>query len=327
MIEAIQYLARLPGGTQPHLLGTNDNRVYVVKLRNNPQHRRILVNEMLASALLRYLGVSTPESALIRISPEFLAANGEVHVRLKKQRILAEPGLHYGSRYPGDPAHANVYNGVPDSILRQVANIEDFRAAMVVDKWMGNTDARQCIFYRARMRSDSGEDEGVRWVVSMVDHGHVFNGPHWEFRDSLCEGLYPRKAAYEGVRSLDDFEPWLTQVKYFPEEVIDNARNGIPPEWVEEDEEALKNVLDRLLQRRKRVADFILNATIGLKRLFPRWSTAGVYMPTSPEGYVTATAPPAITRFVPFLRVSQVTLGRIRLSPRLSLSPALERVQ
>ena len=58
---------------------------------------------------------------------------------------------------------------------------------------------------------------------------------------------------YEGVRSLDDFEPWLEQVMHFPEEVIDQAWKSIPPAWIEGEEDALTQLLERLFQRRARL--------------------------------------------------------------------------
>jgi hypothetical protein len=61
------------------------------------------------------------------------------------------------------------------------------------------------------------------FVAVMIDHGFVFNGPNWDFSESPLQGLYPRKLVYEQVRSLDDFDPWLTQVVNFPEEVVDRA--------------------------------------------------------------------------------------------------------
>ena len=51
---------------------------------------------------------------------------------------------------------------------------------------------------------------------------------------------------YEGVRSLHDFEPWLGQVVNFPEEVIDRAWRTVPPDWVENEEDALEQLLERL---------------------------------------------------------------------------------
>ena len=69
-----------------------------------------------------------------------------------------EPGWHFGSRYPGDPARTAVYDFLPDALLRQVANLEDFRAILVFDKWVGNADGRQSVFYRALVRSGAQGD-------------------------------------------------------------------------------------------------------------------------------------------------------------------------
>jgi hypothetical protein len=39
------------GGAQSHLMRCDDGYYYVVKFQNNPQHRRILVNELLGTRL------------------------------------------------------------------------------------------------------------------------------------------------------------------------------------------------------------------------------------------------------------------------------------
>jgi len=58
------------GGAQAHSIEAADDHCYVVKFLNNPQHRRILVNEWIASVFLRYLGISTPEAAVIRVTQD-----------------------------------------------------------------------------------------------------------------------------------------------------------------------------------------------------------------------------------------------------------------
>jgi hypothetical protein len=42
-----------------HLMRCSDGGYYVVKLQNNPQHRRILVNELLGTKLAARLGLPT----------------------------------------------------------------------------------------------------------------------------------------------------------------------------------------------------------------------------------------------------------------------------
>ena len=102
-LTAVRHVRRMRGGAQAHLLEADDGCWYVVKFRNNPQHRRILVNELLCSEFLEYLKISAPRTAFIRVTPEFLAANPEVRLTLGNSRIDVDPGWHFGSRYPGDP--------------------------------------------------------------------------------------------------------------------------------------------------------------------------------------------------------------------------------
>jgi hypothetical protein len=263
------------GGAQSHLLEADDGCWYVVKFRNNPQHRRILVNERLSATLLDYLKIATPETALIQVGAAFLAANPEVHLHLGTQRIAIEPGWHFGSRYPGDPGRTAVYDFLPDALLPQVVNLEDFRAILVFDKWTGNADGRQSVFYRALVRrGESGAPAGPGrpgFVARMIDHGYTFNGPNWDFPESPLQGIYARRLVYEAVRSLEDFQPWLDQVMDFPEEVIDQAWKRIPPDWVEGEEDALEQLLERLFERRKRLPDLIGSCRQAKTDPFPNW--------------------------------------------------------
>src|ERR1035438_6617674 len=44
-LTAVRHVRKMRGGAQAHLLEADDGKWYVVKFRNNPQHRRVLVNE------------------------------------------------------------------------------------------------------------------------------------------------------------------------------------------------------------------------------------------------------------------------------------------
>ena len=71
---------------------------------------------------------------------------------------------------------------------------------LVFDKWTGNADARQSIFLRARLREYVPTFQGhalrVGFLAMMVDHGYIFNGPHWSYADSPLMGLYFRTSVY-----------------------------------------------------------------------------------------------------------------------------------
>src|SRR5579871_6433237 len=206
-IHAQRFLRKMRGGAQAHLLQCSDGHFYVVKFLNNPQHRRILVNEWIAAAFLDYLQISTPPAAMISLSAEFLAENPEIHIQLGSRRVPVEPGWHFGSRYPGDPAKVLVYDFIPDLLLDKVANQNEFLGVLVFDKWIGNADARQSIFFRARLESSAAvkpdRPSRLGLVACMMDHGYVFGGPNWEFSDSPLQGLYFRPLVYRPVRSFD----------------------------------------------------------------------------------------------------------------------------
>jgi hypothetical protein len=275
LVQATRLIRKMRGGAQAHLLECDDGHFYVVKFRNNPQHRRILINEWMASVFLNYLQISTPPSAIVSLSDEFLAASPDIHIQLGSRRQAVEPGWHFGSRYPGDPGKVMVYDFLPDTLLDKVVNAGEFLGVLAFDKWMSNADARQSIFYRARLRqwpppaSESAPRTG--FVASMMDNGYVFDGPHWKFPDSPLQGLYFRPSVYEKVRGWEDFAPWLDRVVYFPEDIVDSALKQIPPEWMAEDADALQAMLEKLMSRRRRVPDLIGDSRRGRMNPFPQW--------------------------------------------------------
>jgi hypothetical protein len=80
----------------------------------------------------------------------------------------------------------------------------------------------------------------------MVDNGYVFEGPNWRLTESPVQGLYFRSLVHRSVRGLGDFEPWLERIRHFPEEIVDQALNEIPPAWLEDDRSELERLLERL---------------------------------------------------------------------------------
>lgn len=267
-VEARRLIRKMRGGAQAHLIECGDGHCYVVKFRNNPQHRRILINEFVGNTLLEFLEVATPPVAVVSIGAEFLQAHPEAGIHLGNRRIEVERGWHFGSRFPGDPATLAVYDYLPDALLAKVANLSDFRAALVFDKWTANADARQAIFFRARLKGAGGR---TAFAAQMMDNGYLFDGPNWEFRDAPAQGVYFRPCVYTGVRGLADLEPWLSRVEHFPEEVLDRALKRIPGEWVEQDRELLERLLERLLTRGRRVRDLVESARQVKGEQFPDW--------------------------------------------------------
>ncbi len=273
-LNAIRHLRKMRGGAQSHLIEADDGHFYVVKFRNNPQHRRVLINEAIGSVFLRYLQISAPEVLVVSVSAGFLQKNPEVSIQLGSRNIPVDAGWHFGSRYPGHPDTTAVYDFIPDTLLNQVSNLREFLAMLVFDKWTGNSDGRQSVFFRSRLKqwSPAGSVARTGFIAWMIDQGFLFNGPHWDFPDSPLQGLYHRPLVYEPVTSLDDFQPWLDLVVNFPVEVVDEAYRKIPLEWMEGEENALEELLERLLRRRFRVPDLLEDCRRARPALFPNWN-------------------------------------------------------
>ena len=273
-VNARRFIRKMRGGAQAHLLEADDGNSYVVKFQNNPQHRRILVNEWIAGEILSHLQISSPPQQMVSLSREFLEANPEVGFMASSQRVPVEPGWHFGSRHPGTPALTAIYDFIPDALLAQVANADQFLASLVFDRWVANADSRQSIFFRAQLKDWLARPgippRKMGFVALMIDHGFAFNGPHWDFPESAITGLYARRKVYENVRSIDAFDPWLNRVIHFPEEVLDRAMRQIPLAWID-DEGALLKMLEVLLRRRKLVPELIHACRKGLVDPFPRW--------------------------------------------------------
>ena len=274
-LRARKLVRKMRGGAQSHLLEAEDGAFYIVKFTNNPQHRRILVNEWLANAFLRYLQIHVPDTAVIELTSEFIDDSPELYLSIGPRREPIPPGLHFGSRMAVHPDRVAVFDFLPDKLLNKIENLADFLGTLVFDKWISNADSRQAVFFRARAKTWTplkGEAPAkIGFFAQMIDHGFAFNGPHWRFQDSPIQGLYFRTSVYDQVKSLDSFQPWLDMVRSFPLEVIDSAWKEIPPAWLLEDETDLEDMLENLVKRRTRVADLLADIKRERTTAFPNW--------------------------------------------------------
>jgi len=274
-VRAKQLIRKMRGGAQAHLIEGEDGAFYVVKFTNNPQHRRILINEWLACEFLRYLQIHVPDTVLIEVTPDFIASSRELYLLMASRRESVVPGIHFGSRLAVHPDRVAIFDFLPDKLLAKVENRVDFLGTLVFDKWVGNADSRQAVFFRARAKTWTparGEAPArLGFLAQMIDHGFAFNGPHWEFQDSPLQGLYFRTAIYDEVRSLDSFQPWLDMVENFPVEVIDTAWKAIPSAWLEDDGEELEQMLEALMRRRPRVPHLVSDLKKSRSSAFANW--------------------------------------------------------
>jgi hypothetical protein len=274
-VRARTLIRKMRGGAQAHLIQCDDGEHYVVKFTNNPQHRRILINEWLSCAFLRFLQIHVPDTAIVELTPEFIANTPDLFLSMGSRREPVPPGLHFGSRLSVDPERVAIFDFLPEKLLDKVENRADFLGTLIFDKWVGNVDTRQAVFFRARAKTwtplkGSGSSR-IGFLAQMIDHGFAFNGPHWQFQDSSLQGLYFRTSVYDVVQSLESFQPWLEMVENFPLEAIDSAWKEIPRCWIDEDEDALERLLEQLLKRRTLVPALVEDVKRKRARAFANW--------------------------------------------------------
>jgi hypothetical protein len=263
-LYAVEEVRRMHGGSQSHLMRCSDGNYYVVKFQNNPQHRRILVNELLGTKLAALLGLPTSAVAIIEVSEELIRLTPDLCVETARTRIPCQHGLQFGSRYAGDPHYLTLLEFLTDKQLLSARNLIDFVGMLVFDTWTCNTDPRQVILGR--------HDTGTPYQAWMIDQGFCFNGGGWNFPDKPRRNLYDRKVVYEQVRGFETFEPWLDvlESEIDPQLLLEIAKT-IPPEWYEFDWQSLHRLLEQLDSRRDRVRALLRSARNSYPLYFPNW--------------------------------------------------------
>ena len=116
-VRARRLIRKMRGGAQAHLIEAEDGGFYVLKSTNNPQHRRILINEWLSCVFLRYLQILVPDTALIELTPEFTFGQPELYLSLGSRRVAIPPGIHFGSRLAVHPDRVAIFDFLPDKLL------------------------------------------------------------------------------------------------------------------------------------------------------------------------------------------------------------------
>jgi hypothetical protein len=263
--EAIQHVRRMRGGAQGHLMRCADGYFYVVKFRNNPQHQRILANEMLASRLAQAVGLPVPQVEVVEVNDWLIEHTPELSVQLAHSTIPCQAGLQFGSRYVVNPLEGQVFDYLPVEMLGLVRNLETFAGVLALDKWTGNADGRQAAFWKRRWEK--------KYTASFIDQGYCFNAGEWTFPDYPLRGVYARNEVYAGVRGWESFEPWLSPIEKMEEGVMWGLAQDIPPEWYGGEWSTMENLIAALIIRRGVVRDLIESFRVSVRKPFPAWRT------------------------------------------------------
>ena len=262
-ISAVQHLRPLRGGAQAHLLRASDRACYVTKFQNNPQHIRVLANEMLATNLGRTLGLSMPRVEVIEVSDWLIEHTEDLRINLGGVKIPCRSGKQLGSLYVGGESPGLSFDYLPRELFQAVRNLSDFGRVLVLDKWTCNSDGRQAIFWKAARRQ--------RYSATFIDQGYCFNAGEWTFPDSPLRGVYANNCVYEGVMGWEAFEPTLSRAEEMDAHTIWRCAADIPEEWYEGDRDGLNRLVEALQHRRGAIRHLITEFRTSSRNPFPSW--------------------------------------------------------
>jgi hypothetical protein len=266
------------GGAQSQLMLGADGKLWVVKFKNNPQHLRVLANELMATRMAEAVGLSVPPSDVVEVSEWLVRNSPEMVLELGRgKREACAAGLQFGSQFVGGLMPGQVVDYLPEAQMDEVRNLGEFAGMLAVDKWTGNCNGRQAVFERkARER---------KYRATFVDQGFCFNAGDWTFPDPPLRGVFARNMVYANVRGWESFEPWLTRVEEFAGEVLWKIAESVPPEWYGGDLSVMERLMETMLVRRSRVRELITGFRMSDREPFPNWGLAkSVVVPRGFEG-------------------------------------------
>jgi hypothetical protein len=268
-IEAVEFVRRMRGGSQSQLVRCSNGGYYVVKFQNNPQGKRILVNEVIGTLLAKHLGLPVGEIAIVNVNDFLIRYTEDAVVQLERTRIPYQLGTCFGSRLIGETdRQGHLCHGVlPDFARARISNPRDFLGMLVFDKWTCNVDNRQAILMR------NAEDD--RLVAVMIDNGGCFNSSRWTFPDCPTRGMVCGGQIYRQAESIDDFEPWLSRLERETDiSMLRRIGEMVPEEWCDSDRDSLDRLLIELQHRCKIVRSLLLRTLRGRPNDFPRFRSS-----------------------------------------------------
>jgi hypothetical protein len=244
-VTITRLVRRMRGASQAQLVEASDGNSYVVKFLGNPKGNRTLVNELITHRLLCAAGVSTPSLRQLTL-PDTQDLRENAYFIVGADRLPVPVGNHFGSMCPTDPNTVAIFDFLPDRLLGQVSNFEEFATMFVLDCWLHKVGRRQAVYYRNGLKSTKSP-----FRACFIDHGMSFGGRLWELNSESLNRLETQQSIYARLNMAALTQKTIDWVMGLPQSAIIGLAENIPREWMAPgDAQCLAAVLGQLDRNR-----------------------------------------------------------------------------
>lgn len=242
MIEPTNYLKKLEGKSNSHLITFNDGRDYVIKYFQQG-FEKTLPNEWISYCLGRYLGLPIPFAQIVNIPQEYSSQIPEL------AQMNSTPH-QFASIYIPDCLDGHQVASIP-----QITNHSSLASIIVFDYWLYNGDRTR----KNILLHKESEDAYRLWAI---DQAEVFGTYNWVQSDleQLPSDLIKSATHQIMARFIENenhFYEQLELIQTIPIFLIEEIVSMIPDEWGVSKEEK-KAMVTTLLTRRKKILPDIL---------------------------------------------------------------------
>ncbi|WP_433968322.1 HipA family kinase [Tunturiibacter gelidiferens] len=240
ILSANKYIRKMKGGSQSILVRANDGRHYVVKMTDNPIGPNLLANEHLGSHVAKAVGLPVAEAKGILLSDSFIDSHPDLWFELPSGVRRPTKGMHFASQFVGQtsgPDRPTEY--ISPSRVSMITNREMFLGMYLLDVWANHQDNRQAIFTRGSTKAQE---------VCFIDHGHMFGGPAWNFKENPASALHLERSVYNDLWQDEQVTSWISRFQTIIPGVLSSIFPCMPDEWYTGDlNELHRRLADRLI--------------------------------------------------------------------------------
>jgi hypothetical protein len=262
ILSANKYIRKMNGGSQSILVQGNDGKYYVVKMAGNPQGSNILANEFLGSFIAKSVGLPVSKAKGIHLSDSFIDGHPDLWFELPSGRRRPDKGIHFASLFVGQPSgQKRPSEYISPSRINMITNRDSFLGMYLLDVWANHQDNRQAILLR---RSNDRTQKAF-----FIDHGHMFGGPEWNFKEVPGSALHLETTVYSNLWVDEQIASWISRFQTIIPKVLSEVVPCIPPQWYNGD---IGKLIHRLTDRLSFLAELVQVDAAKRRQLAPQKS-------------------------------------------------------